>query len=88
MFWPIFANSCGMLGVVIILLAYALLQTGKMLAKSFIYSFINLIGSCLILISLMHHWNLPSFIIEIAWIIISLWGMYRSFRLMPYQNTE
>ena len=71
------ANILGMVGVAMILVVYALLQTDVMDKSSLSYSMINFIGSALILFSLMHAWNLPSFIIEVAWLVISAYGIYR-----------
>ena len=71
------ANPIGIVGVIIILIAYFFLSTGKWVADSLVYQVYNFIGAWLILFSLFFHWNLASVIIEIAWIIISLIGMYR-----------
>jgi hypothetical protein len=74
------ANSVGMIGVVLILIAYLFLSTGKWIADSFRYQLLNFIGAWLILYSLFFHWNLASVVIEIAWIIISVVGIYRAYR--------
>lgn len=71
------SNYVGMIGVIIILIAYFLLSTGKWIADSMRYQLLNLIGAWLILFSLFFHWNLSSVVIEIAWILISLLGIYR-----------
>lgn len=75
-----FADHIGMVGVLLTLIAYGALSIGKMNSESFIYSFMNFVGSWLILVSLLFHWNLSSFVIEAAWIIISMIGMYRFFK--------
>ncbi len=72
------ANFVGVIGVALVLLAYILLQTGKMKAEWISYSLINAIGSGLILISLYYYRNLASCIIEVAWFIISLYGLVKS----------
>lgn len=72
------ANPLGIVGVILILVAYVLLQTGKMKAAWISYSFLNALGSGLILISLYFFRNLASLIIEIAWFIISLYGLAKS----------
>ncbi len=73
-------NIIGIIGVILILLAYSLLQCGKLPALSFSYPFLNLVGAILILISLSFSWNLPSAVIETAWVIISLLGILRWYR--------
>jgi hypothetical protein len=70
----------GMMGVSMVLLAYYLLNINRVHAISYKYLTLNLVGSILILYSLMFHWNLSSVIIEIAWITISLIGFYRAWR--------
>ncbi len=70
-------DAIGLLGVVLLLIAYYLLSVNKMSADSLAYQLYNLIGAVLILISLFFHWNLSSVVIEIAWIIISLIGICR-----------
>jgi hypothetical protein len=71
------SNYVGMVGVIIILIAYFYLSTGKWIADSMRYQMLNMIGAWLILFSLFFHWNLSSVVIEIAWIIISLIGIFR-----------
>jgi len=70
-------NIIGLIGSAILILFYYLLQTDKVSSKSFSYSFFNALGSFLIIISILYEWNLPSFVIEIFWIIISIYGMYK-----------
>lgn len=71
----------GTAGVVSILLAYFLLQTERWSGQSLSYSLVNLIGSVMITISLIYDFNLSSFIIEVAWIAISIYGIVRARRV-------
>lgn len=71
-----FINVIGIVGVVIVLWTYLLLQLGKLSAKHLSYSIWNAIGSILILGSLLVHFNLASFVIEIAWLCISVYGIF------------
>ncbi len=70
----------GMIGVVMILGVYAAVQVERMDVKSVTYSLYNAIGAILILISLLYTFNLASFVIEIAWLGISLFGIVQAFR--------
>ncbi len=72
-----YSDLIGIVGVVMVLIAYAMLQLNKISQRSFWFSFVNLLGSILILISLMYHWNLASVIIEISWLIISTFGVVK-----------
>jgi hypothetical protein len=68
------------LGVFLILGTYFLLQWGRLDSDSYSYSWLNIIGSALVLYSLFYDWNLSAVIIEISWIIISFLGIFRNFQ--------
>jgi predicted membrane protein len=65
----------GFFGMIFIVIAYLFLQTNKYSINSLQYQLLNLIGAILLLISLFVHFNLGSFIIEIFWIIITIYGI-------------
>ena len=75
-----FYDTLGIIGVVIILIAYFALQIEKLSVQDWRYSAMNAFGALLILISLVFSFNLASFIIEIAWLAISLFGLFRAFQ--------
>ena len=75
--YMLLSTYLGLLGVVLVLVAYVLLQAQKLSQNSALFYVINLIGSILILGSLYFHPNLPSVVIEIAWLIISVLGIWR-----------
>ncbi len=75
------ANILGMIGVILMLAAYVFLQTNRMTSASISYSLLNALGSFLVLVSLFFYWNLPAGVIETAWLIISLYGLAKAFRL-------
>jgi len=70
----------GFVGMIFIVFAYFLLQTGTYDTQSLKFQLINLIGAVLLLISLCVHFNLGSFIIEVFWIIITLYGIYKNYK--------
>lgn len=70
----------GLIGVSGILMAYFLLQTERWNSDQIRYSATNLVGALLILVSLTHTFNLASFVIELAWIGISLFGIVKIWR--------
>ena len=72
-------DAIGLFGVALILIAYGLLQLEKIDPKSVGYSALNFIGAVLILVSLYFAFNLASFIIEIAWLLISGLGLWKAF---------
>jgi len=65
----------GNIGILCVLGAYGALQLGKMKAGSRFYSLLNAVGAVLILVSLYYAFNLSSFLIEIAWLAISVWAL-------------
>jgi len=70
----------GFLGMICIVYAYLLLQIGSYDSKSLKFQYINLIGAVLLLISLCVHFNLGSFIIEVFWIIITIFGIFKYYK--------
>jgi predicted membrane protein len=63
--------------MVFIVMAYFLLQIEKLDRHSLSYQLLNLFGAILLLISLFVHFNLGSFIIEVFWIIITLYAIIK-----------
>lgn len=74
------ASALGILGVFMVLVAYFLLQKESLRSDAPAYLWLNLIGSVLILVSVLYAWNLPAFVIECAWILISLYGLLKRWR--------
>lgn len=73
-------DAIGMLGVFIILAVYSLVQLDKMDVKGLFYSIINAVGAVFILISLTVTFNMASFVIECAWLVISLFGIFQALK--------
>ncbi|MGD9716795.1 hypothetical protein E0765_04845 [Sulfuricurvum sp. IAE1] len=71
----------GIFGVVLIVIAYILLQVEKMDARDLSFSLLNAIGALLIIVSLMFDWNLASFLMEFIWLMISLYGILKYFKV-------
>jgi hypothetical protein len=73
----------GTVGVAVIVLAYFLLQTGRLRSDQLAYSVMNGGGAVLILVSLYYDFNFPSLVVEFFWLLISLYGIARYFRRKP-----
>ena len=71
----------GLIGVVIIVVTYLFLQLGKLSSNALAYSLMNAIGASLIVASLLVNFNLSALLMEVFWVLISLVGVYRYFRL-------
>lgn len=65
----------GIAGVACVIGAYFLLQLEKVRGDSVSYLILNLFGAILLIISLMVTFNLASFVIELCWLAISLFGL-------------
>ncbi len=65
----------GTVGVVLVLAAYLLLQLERLRSDSVWFSFVNALGSGMILVSLTQAFNFSAFVIEVCWIVISVYGM-------------
>jgi hypothetical protein len=65
----------GNIGVACILGTYLLLQLGRLTHEHLSYSLINGLGAVLILVSLTFDYNMSAFIIEAAWLAISVLGV-------------
>ena len=70
----------GLLGTAMILGGFALLQAGKLSGTGLVYQLLNLFGAAAILVSLLGTFNLSVFLLEAAWIAVSLYGIVRSFK--------
>ncbi|MCP2670860.1 hypothetical protein NHF40_07965 [Maricaulaceae bacterium EIL42A08] len=71
----LWSDFVGLAGVGCILAAYFLLQIEKVRGDSMQYLLLNLVGAVLLIISLMFTFNLASFVIEICWLAISIFGL-------------
>lgn len=74
----------GIIGVISILAAYYLLQKDVLAAHKLSYLSLNLAGAILIMISLLHAWNLSAFVVEAAWAVISVYGIFKALRNKTY----
>ena len=70
----------GSSGVLIIVAAYLWLQIGRIAGQNVVFSGANLLGSMLILVSLYFNFNFSAVLIEIFWIVISLFGLVMGLR--------
>ena len=71
----------GNVGVVLLMLAYLLLQLNKLESSGIAYSLLNAVGAFFIILSLWANFNLSAFVIEAFWVLISLVGIVRYLRL-------
>ena len=79
-------DLAGFIGVLLIVVAYLLLQLDKLPSSSPRYSLMNAAGALLIIVSLIFAFNLSAFVMEVFWLLISLLGLWRS--LISRKNSQ
>lgn len=65
----------GLAGVVFYLGSYAALQLDVIDGKGFAYPALNFLAASCVLFSLFENFNMPSLLIQVSWIAISLYGI-------------
>lgn len=70
----------GLLGVGLTLLAFWLLQAGRVRGDGLTYQLMNAFGALAVLVSLLYAFNLSAFVLEGLWLAISIYGIVRGRR--------
>ena len=68
----------GMVGTLMVLGAFFLLQAGRLHGNGLVFQLLNLFGAAGILVSLWSNFNISVFLLESAWVAVSLYGIWRS----------
>ncbi len=68
----------GNVGVLLMVVAYLLLQLEKLSGTSISYLLLNAAGAIMVMISLLFEFNLSAFLMEAFWLLISLYGLTRT----------
>lgn len=82
MFEATLPEFIGITGAIIYLLSYAAVQWRRDFVRTIKYSLMNLTAASFVLYSLSTNWNTASAIIQISWIIISVYGVYRCMKYL------
>ena len=77
----------GMLGTLMVLAAFFLLQAGRVSGTGIVYQLLNLFGAGGVLVSLLGQFNVSVFFLELAWMLISAYGIARSFKARANPTT-
>lgn len=75
--WP---TIVGLVGMLVTLAAYYLLQTRRLHGNGVVYQLLNAFGSAAIIVSLVYAFNLAAMVLEIAWLAISIYGLILGWR--------
>ena len=68
----------GNIGVLLMVIAYLLLQVQRISSTAVSYLALNVIGAVMVIISLTFRFNLSAFLMEAFWLLISLYGLART----------
>lgn len=71
----------GMVGSAMIIGAFFLLQAGRMSGTGITYQLLNMFGAAGVLVSLLGAFNPGVFVLELTWILISAFGIWRTLKL-------
>ena len=71
----------GIVGTLLILGGFFLLQAGRMSGNGLAYQLMNLLGAAGILVSLLGKFSVSVFLLELAWILVSAYGIARNFKI-------
>jgi len=70
----------GIVGTLMVLAAFFLLQAGRVSGTGIVYQLLNLFGAGGVLLSLLGTFNVSVFLLEFTWVLISGYGIVRSFK--------
>lgn len=70
-------DFAGNIGVALMVLGYLLLQAEKIRSSDLNYSLMNGVGALLVLISLFYRFNFSAFLVELFWLLISVYGLIK-----------
>ena len=70
----------GLVGTLMVLLAFFLLQAGRVVGTGIVYQLLNLFGAAGVLVSLLGSFNPAVFLLELTWVLISAYGIMRTLR--------
>lgn len=72
----------GYVGVILVLLAFLLLQAHKLHGNGLTYQLMNIVGALGVMLSLLFgSFNLSAFVMEVAWGAIGIYGVLRGMRV-------
>jgi hypothetical protein len=73
----------GNIGVLLMVVAYLLLQLEKLSSSAASYLLLNVVGAVLVIVSLIFRFNLSAFLMEAFWLLISLYGLAKPLLSRP-----
>ncbi|SHH15460.1 hypothetical protein SAMN05443551_1425 [Marivita hallyeonensis] len=84
--YPDLLQASGVLGSIIYVGGFALVQSGRACGNGATYSASKIVAALLVLISLVGAFNLGAFLIQIGFIFFGTWGLFRRSGTLPPQD--
>lgn len=78
----------GLAGTLMILAAFFMQQIGRLSGTDLAYQSMNLLGAAGILVSLLGSFNLSVFLLEVAWVLVSAYGIARTLKQRRVSGTQ
>jgi hypothetical protein len=75
----LFGDIAGFAGSALILIAFAYVNILKR-SPDMTFNLLNLVGAALLAVSLSINYNLPALLLEAAWMLIALYGIFTGLR--------
>jgi len=84
--YPDLLNTIGVIGFLTYITGFQLVQTGHMCGNGIPYALTNVMAASLVLVSLIAAFNLASFLIQVSFIAIGLYGVARKLLEAPQEE--
>lgn len=76
-------ETVGWIGAGLILLAYLLVSAGRLSGQSALFQWLNIVGAAGFVVNSGWHGALPSTVLNLVWMAIGLWALWRIGRGTP-----
>ena len=73
----IFSQIIGWIGMILIVLAYFLVSTGKINSSNRNYQFLNLFGAIFVGINVFYQSAWPAFTLQVVWVMIAIFSLVK-----------
>ena len=83
----ILVNVVGWIGMVLLISAYALVTTGRILGPSLTFQLMNLVGGGSLMVNSAYYGAWPSAALNLVWVVIGLVGLTRGLKRRPRQRS-
>ena len=70
-------NVVGWIGMALLICAYALVTTGRLLGPSLTFQLMNLVGGALLMVNSAWYGAWPSAVLNLVWVLIGTVGLVR-----------